>query len=178
VLFYARSNTVDRDYQIRQTHLREIVNAALKGSARLLIAHRVKISTEELETTVPTDTKWTVFILRQLIENAVKYGASTLSFSVEQREGGVALLVRDNGIGIEEKDLGRIFDKGFTGEHGRRFGKATGLGLYLCQKLCLKLGLGISARSTLGEGTVMELVFPNRNPYSESLAILEMAKKT
>jgi signal transduction histidine kinase len=115
---------------------------------------------------VLTDTKWTVFILRQLIDNSVKYGASNLSFSTDQHEDSVTLLVRDDGIGIEEKDLGRIFDKGFTGEHGRRFGKATGLGLYLCQKLCSKLGLSISAQSTPGEGTVMELVFPSRDPFA------------
>jgi signal transduction histidine kinase len=102
--------------------------------------------------------------LRQLLENSVKYGASSLEFSSDPHEGGTVLLVRDDGIGIEEKDLGRIFDKGFTGEQGRRFSKATGLGLYLCQKLCFKLGLGISAQSTPGEGTTMKIVFPNRNP--------------
>jgi signal transduction histidine kinase len=107
-----------------------------------------------------------VFILRQLLENSVKYGASNLEFSADQHEHGEVLFVRDDGIGIEEKDLGRIFDKGFTGEQGRRFGRATGMGLYLCQKLCFKLGLGISVQSTPGEGTIMEIVFPNHSPFT------------
>jgi signal transduction histidine kinase len=166
VLFYARSSTVEKDYQIRQVRLDEIVGSALKSSSRLLIAHRVKVRTVGLERRVLTDTKWMVFILRQLLENSIKYGASNLEFFADQHERGEVLLVRDDGVGIEEKDLGRIFDKGFTGEQGRRFGKATGMGLYLCQKLCFKLGLGISAQSTPGEGTAMEIVFPNRNPFT------------
>jgi signal transduction histidine kinase len=166
VLFYARSSTVEKDYQIRQVRLDEIIGAALKNSSRLLIAHKVKVRTVGLECRVLTDTKWMIFILRQLLENSVKYGASNLEFSAAPHEDSAALFVRDDGVGIEEKDLGRIFDKGFTGEQGRRFGKATGMGLYLCQKLCFKLGLGISAQSTPGEGTTMEIVFPNHNPLA------------
>jgi signal transduction histidine kinase len=165
VLFYARSSTVEKDYQIRRTTLERIVSAALKGSARLLIAKKVRVHSTGLEATVLTDAKWTVFILRQLIDNSVKYGAANLEFSAEQHDGSTALAMRDDGIGIEEKDLGRIFDKGFTGENGRRFGASTGLGLYLCRKLCLKLGLEIGAQSAPGEGTTMRLVFPERDPF-------------
>ncbi|MDR0347629.1 MAG: sensor histidine kinase [Coriobacteriales bacterium] len=166
VLFYARSNTVEKDYQIRRTPLDKVVNTVLKGSARQLIAKKIRVHTEELDYTVLTDVKWTTFILRQLVDNAVKYGATNLTFSAEEQVGSVALLVRDDGVGIEEKDLARIFDKGFTGENGRRFGRSTGLGLYLCRKLCEKMGLEIAARSVVGEGTVIEIVFPQRGPFS------------
>jgi signal transduction histidine kinase len=166
VLFYARSNTVEKDYQIRRTSLERIVSDALKGSARQLIARKVRVQSAGLELMAPTDAKWTVFILRQLIDNSVKYGASSLEFSAVQNDGSVTLSLRDDGIGIEAKDLGHIFDKGFTGENGRRFGRATGLGLYLCRKLCSKLGLEIAAQSTPGEGTVMRIVFPERDPFS------------
>jgi signal transduction histidine kinase len=166
VLFYARSNAVEKDYQIRRTTLESVVTTALKSSARQLIAKKMRVQTTGLDLPVLTDAKWTVFILRQLIDNSVKYGASALEFSAEPSVGSVALLLSDDGIGIEEKDLDRIFDKGFTGENGRRFGKATGLGLYLCRKLCQKLGLGIDARSVIGEGTVVRIVFPERDPFS------------
>jgi signal transduction histidine kinase len=166
VLFYARSSTVEKDYQIRRTTLSKVVNAVLKGNARQLIAKKVRVRLVELDCEVLTDAKWTVFILRQLIDNSVKYGASNIVFSAERHAGSVTLLVSDDGIGIDAKDIGRVFDKGFTGENGRRFGRATGLGLYLCQKLCVKLGLEISAQSTLGEGTVIKIVFPQRHPFS------------
>jgi signal transduction histidine kinase len=166
LLFYARSNTVEKDYQIRQTALSDIVNTSLKSDARQLIAHKTHVHTHELDHTVLTDAKWTVFILRQLIDNSIKYGASNLEFSAEQRDGCVVFALRDDGVGIEEKDIARIFEKGFTGENGRRFGKATGLGLYLCQKLCDKLGLAISAQSTPGKGTTISVTFPKRDPFS------------
>ena len=71
------------------------------------------------------------------------------------------LRVADNGPGIPEKDLPRVFEKGFTGENGRRKNRrSTGLGLYLVQKLCDRLGLGVSVTSRVGEGTAVELVFP------------------
>jgi signal transduction histidine kinase len=166
VLFYARSNTVERDYQIRQVSLDEVVGAALKRRARQLIARGIRVDTQGLSLTVLTDTKWTLFILCQFIDNSIKYGTSTLAFSAVRREGGVALSVRDDGVGIEEKDIDHIFEKGFTGENGRRFGKATGLGLYLCRKLCVKLGLTIGAQSMPGEGTTLEIFFPQRDPFS------------
>jgi signal transduction histidine kinase len=164
VLFYARSSTVEKDYLIRKTNLSTFVSDVLKSNSRLLIDHHVRVKTANLDHTVLTDAKWTAFILRQLIDNSVKYGASSLEFSAEELSGSVAFFMRDDGIGIEERDLDRIFDKGFTGENGRRFGRATGLGLYLCRKLCDKLGLDISAQSVVGEGTTMRIVFPQRTP--------------
>ena len=68
--------------------------------------------------------------------------------------------IQDNGIGIKETDLSRVFDKGFTGENGRRYSKSTGLGLYLAKKLCSKLGLEIGIQSTEQIGTTVSIVFP------------------
>lgn len=70
------------------------------------------------------------------------------------------LIIDDNGAGIIDKDINRVFEKGFTGENGRRFSKSTGMGLYLCEKLCLKLGLKISIDSGVNKGTIVTLLFP------------------
>ena len=86
----------------------------MRGSARSLIAKKVRVQTESLDLEVLTDSKWLVFILRQLVENAVKYGGSTLRFSAEQTPDSAVLLLGDDGIGISEADLPRIFEKGFT----------------------------------------------------------------
>jgi signal transduction histidine kinase len=56
----------------------------------------------------------------------------------------------------------RVFDKGFTGSNGRKFGHSTGLGLYLCRKLCRKLGVGIELESALGAGTTVRLSFARK----------------
>ena len=72
----------------------------------------------------------------------------------------VILIIEDNGVGIIERDLNRVFEKGFTGENGRKFGKSTGIGLYLCKKLCDKMGLGLNIESEENKGTKVTVILP------------------
>jgi signal transduction histidine kinase len=159
-LYYARSGNVEEDYLIRRVALSDIVNTALKSSARYLIRQKVSIEIGSLSTKVLTDPKWLVFVLRQLIENSVKYGARKLEFNSRRKNKHIFLAISDNGVGIPLEDLGRVFDKGFTGANGRRFGKSTGLGLYLCKTLCKRLGLDLKISSEVDKGTTVEIVFP------------------
>ena len=165
-LFYSRSSHPERDYVIRQADISEIVNRALRRNAKRLIESKISIVPTGLEQAVFTDVKWTDFILQQLIENAIKYRCGKIKIFSETNAGSVSLFVRDDGIGIPEQDLRRVFDKGFTGENGRRFGRSTGLGLYLCKKLCAKLGLGISVKSQQNEYTCVEIVFPKSDMFN------------
>ncbi|MDR1292496.1 MAG: sensor histidine kinase [Clostridiales Family XIII bacterium] len=159
-MYYARSNAVEEDHVIGSAHLSGLVGSALKSNARFLIGREIAVKTEGLDLTVYTDAKWVVFIIRQIIDNAVKYGCRAIEFSGRRRENGVSLSIRDDGVGIPEQDVGRVFQKGFTGENGRTYGHSTGFGLYLCRKLCLKLGLDISLSSEAGKGTTLEISFP------------------
>ena len=110
--------------------------------------------------TVYSDEKWVRFILNQLIANAVKYRMEqpVLRISTHKRQDQVVLVVEDNGIGIAASDLPRIFEKGFTGQNGRMVQQSTGIGLYLCKRLCEKLGIGIMAESS-EHGTAISLSF-------------------
>ena len=83
-----------------------------------------------------------------------------MKISAEETENGLQIFVKDTGIGIKREDLPRIFEKGFTGSNGRNGKKSTGMGLYLCRRLCEKLGIAIEAESVRGEGTKMILTFP------------------
>ncbi|MDR2063436.1 MAG: sensor histidine kinase [Candidatus Nomurabacteria bacterium] len=163
-LYYARSGNVEEDYLIRRVKLSDIVNTALKSSARYLIQQKVSIELGNLSNRALADPKWLVFILRQLIENSVKYGAKKLEFHSRRKNKQVLLTLSDNGVGIPLEDLGRVFDKGFTGSNGRRFGKSTGLGLYMCKNLCRRLGLDLQLSSEVGKGTVAEITFPISAP--------------
>jgi signal transduction histidine kinase len=170
-LFYARSETAEKDYLIRSVTLAELVSSVLKNNARFLIAHKISVRLDALETVVFTDGKWVAFILRQIIDNSVKYGCRALFFEGRRHENSVSLFVRDDGVGIPAQDIGRVCDKGFTGDNGRRFGRSTGLGLYLCQKLCRKLGLGLAFESpgpAGSMGTTVEIVFPLKEPLDEN----------
>jgi signal transduction histidine kinase len=163
-LFYSRSGNVENDYMIRRIELAELLRDTLKYRAKYLIEHKIRIRMKDLAIVVFTDSKWISFILWQLIDNSVKYKSRNLEFFGVQNDRGVSFFMRDDGVGIPEKDIDRVFDKGFTGENGRRFGRSTGLGLYLCKKLCTKLGLGLRISSKPGEGVLAEIVFPKGEP--------------
>jgi signal transduction histidine kinase len=101
----------------------------------------------------------------QIITNAVKYHGESLAinFSEELHKDYTRLVIHDNGIGIPEGDLARVFGKGFTGNNGRKYGKSTGIGLYLCNKLCLRTNMRISVESKENEGTSVILAFPGNS---------------
>lgn len=162
-LFYARSNSVEKDYIIKEISLEKPVYAALKRNSKLLIGSGVSVSAEELDVKVFSDSKWLEFILSQLIINSVKYAKEKDAYiKIEARELGNSrvLKVSDNGIGIAENELARIFDKGFTGTNGRLRGRSTGMGLYICRKLCNKMGISMYADSEPSSGTSISIVFP------------------
>lgn len=164
-LFYARSNTVEKDYYIKKWKLKEIVNESIKRNKSVLIQQKFIINLHDLDLTVNTDSKWIIFILNQLIQNSIKYKNKDVESSIEiYGENGkenIVLYVKDNGIGIQKGELNKVFEKGFTGSNGRMTGKkSTGIGLYLCKKLCEKLGIGIKIDSTYGKNFIVKIIFP------------------
>jgi len=164
-LFYARSNTVEKDYYIKKIILKDIVNESIKKNKNALIAERVSIDLHDLDISVNTDSKWIIFILNQIIQNSVKYRKNDDSLKIEmyskKQKENITLYIKDNGIGMKNNELERVFEKGFTGTNGRTSNKkSTGIGLYLCKKLCDKLGIAINVNSEEGVGTVVSLIFP------------------
>lgn len=159
-LYFARSEYTEKDYSVREMALAQVVHQAIADNKYLLLQSGMRLEVEEIQDTVYSDEKWVRFILNQLIANAVKYraGQPVLRFSACRQQDQVVLMVEDNGIGISPADLPRIFEKGFTGQNGRIVHQSTGIGLYLCKRLCEKLGIGISANSE-GKGTTISLSF-------------------
>lgn len=161
-LYYARSEEVYKDYVIRKTDLQEAAVVVLKRNKHYLIQNQMQAEVD-CKDMAYTDQKWIMFILNQIILNSTKYRRATdarIWIFTEKHSHGVRLIVRDNGIGIRKEEVERIFEKGFTGTNGRIRERSTGMGLYLCKKLCQKLGIQISAISKEGEGTDMILEFP------------------
>lgn len=166
-LYYARSENVYKDYLIQETNLNEVVNEVLNKNRLLLIQNHVQADVN-CDDMVYTDRKWILFILNQIVLNSVKYRAEMPVFHIyTKREGnGVILVFEDNGSGIRKEEISRIFEKGFTGSNGRNHERSTGMGLYLCHKLCNRLGIGIMLKSVYGEGTKIFLEFPISNYIS------------
>lgn len=170
-LYYSRGTSLDRDFQIRQVSLADVVRDALRHKARTLIGAHVAPELGELDFTVRADPKWLSFVIGQALVNAAKYrgekdGPGRVRIWAERRETGLdawetVLAIADDGVGIPAADVGRVFDKGFTGENGRRFARSTGMGLYLVRELCDKMGVGALLESVEGEGTTVFLGFPD-----------------
>ena len=159
-LYYARSEHTEKDYSVREINLSDVVHGAIADNKYLLRQNNVAVTVEDVEYSIYSDDKWLRFILDQLISNAVKYRADqpALHFFAVKENDSIILSVEDNGIGIPQSDLPRIFEKGFTGQNGRTIHSSTGIGLYLCRRLCDKLGIGISASSER-KGTAISLSF-------------------
>lgn len=162
-LYYSRSNNVSKDYIINEVSLSTLVRNVVKRNSSYFISKKISIDMEAVEGTVYGDAKWLEFILNQVIGNSIKYireKEGKIRVYTVKNENNIVLTVEDNGIGIIDKDINRVFEKGFTGENGRKYGKSTGIGLYLCKKLSDQLGLGLSLISRIGEGTKVNIIFP------------------
>jgi len=168
-LYYARIESPEKDFLIQKTDLAALCQTAIQSHRSLLIASGVQVETENLEESVYTDGKWAVFLLGQLLQNAAKYRSSRPVVTLAARREGdrVRLTVRDNGIGIPDHELPRVFDRGFTGSNGRSRGGATGMGLYLCRRLADALEITMDISSNLGEGTTVTLTFPGQKNLSK-----------
>ena len=122
-LFYARSNTVEKDYYIKKVKLKDIVNESIKKNKSVLIQEKIAINIHDVDLEVSTDNKWIVFILNQIIQNSRKYRKQNENLEIEiyAKQGieNVILYIKDNGIGIKKGEITRVFEKGFTGTNGR-----------------------------------------------------------
>lgn len=173
VLYYVRSENAEKDYLINENNLDDIVSNIVMKNKDDLLEKKIELIVSEIDAIVLTDSKWLEFILNQILNNSIKYsrtnGEAQIQISVTIEENNkITLSVYDNGIGIPETDLGRVFEKSFTGQNGRTRAKSTGMGLYIAKKLCDKLGHGLTIESVEQEYTKVSLIF-TKNTYFEVL---------
>jgi len=161
VLTYIRLDSISSDYVITKINLDEVVKDSVKKYATIFINKKIKLNYVSHETMVISDKKWLSFAFEQILGNSVKYSSNGGEITIETCEN--KLIIEDNGMGIKEEDLPRIFEKGFTGFNGRYEKKSSGLGLYLCKKTLDKLGHHIEISSKVGEGTRIEITFPKED---------------
>lgn len=165
-LFYARSEEAQKDYLIKEISLEQCVSKVLIRNKQMFILNNIDVELSELNKSVYCDSKWLEFIINQIVVNAVKYrGNENPLVKIHTRDikSGVQLIIEDNGMGIPDNEINRIFHKGFTGNKGRGNHKSTGIGLYLCKMLCDKLGLLITADSKENLYTKVIISFPKGN---------------
>ena len=165
VLGYLRLESPSSDYVIRNYALDDIVRQAVRKYASQFIRRRLRLEYTPLNVSVITDEKWLLFVIEQVLSNALKYTRSgSVSITLEAPK---TLCIRDTGIGIAPEDLPRIFDRGYTGSTGRSDRRSSGVGLFLCKRICKNLGHEICVTSVPGKGTTVRLGFQNQDRVYE-----------
>ena len=157
-LSYLKMANHNTDMDISLVNLDDIIKPLIKKYAILFISNNIKLEYEKLNVKVITDSKWCMVVIEQLLSNAIKYtknGIVSISFNEKKNY----LEIKDNGIGIKDSDLPKIFDKGYSGFNGRQNQKSTGIGLFLVKQILDKLGQKVKLESKLGEGTSVKVYF-------------------
>ena len=154
-LSYMRLESDYTDFILRSYSLDSIIKQALRKLSRQFIGGKISLDYEGTDKTAVTDEKWLVFVLEQILSNAVKYTPPGGRVSIRQE--GDRLIISDTGEGIPPEELPRVFEKSYTGSVGRRDKRATGIGLYLCKSVLNKLGCEIEIASELGKGTTVTI---------------------
>lgn len=158
---YLRLDSDTTDYVFEECEIDRILRQAVRKFSSSFIQKKIRLEYEPVDWKVVTDEKWLLFVIEQILSNSLKYTRSQGKVVIERQEGEI-LCIRDNGIGIAPEDIPRIFEKGYTGYNGRNDKKASGLGLYLCRRICENLGYRIWASSSVGEGTAIYIDLKRR----------------
>ncbi|NMM63886.1 HAMP domain-containing histidine kinase [Clostridium sp. P21] len=157
VLGYLKIDNNSSDLVLKEYNLLKIIKQVIRKYAHVFIRKNIALDLKEMDCTVLTDEKWLVFVIEQILWNALKYTSSgKISIYMEDTSQKV-IVIEDTGAGIAEEDLPRVFERGFTGYNGRMDKKATGIGLYLCKKILDKLSHTITITSEINVGTKVKI---------------------
>lgn len=169
ILYYVRSENAEKDYLITTTNLSKVISNVALRNKDILLEKKIDFIVSDVNIEVLTDSKWLEFIINQIIDNSIKYSKNNNAFIkivAKEEKDRVDLAIYDNGIGIKEEDLPRVFEKTYTGSNGRNGKNSTGMGLYIVKKLCEKLGHKVSIKSKENEFTCVIICFSKNNYYN------------
>ena len=153
VMIFLRLDNGSTDYIIKEQDLDKIIKPAIKKFSTQFIRRKLSLAYQPLNIRAITDEKWLSFVIEQVLSNALKYTQKgTISITLKEPK---TICISDTGIGIAPEDLPRVFEKGYTGYNGRNDKNASGIGLYLCKRICNNLGHQITITSDLNKGTTI-----------------------
>lgn len=153
---YLRLDSDSTDFSFGEYDIDEMIKGAVRRLSGEFVYRKIRLEYLPLGYRALTDEKWLSFVIEQILSNALKYTKEGGCVAI-YKEDDMTLFIRDTGIGISPEDLPRIFERGFTGYNGREDKKASGIGLYLCRRICGALGHKISVTSEVGAGTTVML---------------------
>lgn len=171
ILYYIRSENTEVDYIIKEVDLNKVIREVMLKNKDVLLERNIDIISDVNNIKVLTDYKWLEFMINQVISNSMKYMRDIDDKKIEikayKQNKHIVLEILDNGMGIPASDIGRVLNKTFTGQNGRKVPGSTGMGLYIVNNLCKKLGHKLEIDSIEGEYTKVKFIFDNNLFYKE-----------
>lgn len=166
-MYSSRAGNYNSDFIINEVNLEQAVKEVIKKNKYQFIYNKIDLDINQLNKTVLTDKKWVTHIIELVIDNAIKYSHmdGKIEIYLKENKKGCELHIKDYGMGIVPQDIERVFDKGFTGENGRKKTKSTGMGLYISKKILNKLSHDINVISTPNEFCDVYITFYNLSDY-------------
>ena len=164
VLFLSRLETDEYSLPLEEVYLEKITQNIISLLAQQAKEKEMFIHFEKTGTIpkMKLNTTALKLSLSNLIENAIKYSpkSSDINVSLQSQEEVAAIIqVKDSGPGIPEKDMGKIFNKFYRGEHVKNNTKGTGIGLYVAKTLIEAMGGVIGVKTEDGNGSCFRIVF-------------------
>ena len=171
ILYYIRVENTEVDYIIKEVDLNKVIREVMLKNKDVLLERNIDIISDVNNIKVLTDYKWLEFMINQVISNSMKYMRDIDDKKIEikayKQNKHIVLEILDNGMGIPASDIGRVLNKTFTGQNGRKVPGSTGMGLYIVNNLCKKLGHKLEIDSIEGEYTKVKFIFDNNLFYKE-----------
>lgn len=166
-MYSSRAGNYSSDFLIGEADLENVVKEVIKKNKYQFIYNKIEIETQDLNYTILTDKKWITHIIELIVDNSIKYSKAggKIEIFTKEAKNGIELHIKDYGLGIVPQDIDRIFDKGFTGQNGRKITKSTGMGLYISKKILNKLSHKIEVISTPGEFCDVYITFYKLSDY-------------
>ncbi len=171
ILYYIRSENSNEDYIIKQVLLSKVIRDVMLKNKDILLEKNINVTIDLDNILVLTDIKWLEFMINQVISNSIKYVRNIKNREIKikayKNKDNIILEIYDNGIGIPKCDINKVFNKTFTGINGRKINSSTGMGLYIVNNLCKKLGHKVKIESDEGKYTKVLFYFDSNLFYRE-----------
>lgn len=166
-MYSSRAGNYNSDFIINEVNLGQVIKDVIKKNKYQFIYNKLDLQVDDINKTVLTDKKWITHIIELVVDNAIKYSqiGGIIEVYIKENKKGYELHIKDHGMGIVPQDIERVFDKGFTGQNGRKRTKSTGMGLYISKKILNKLSHDINIISTPNEFCDVYITFYNLSDY-------------
>lgn len=166
ILNMIRLEEFAKDYIPEKIDLLNELNSIINKNKKLFIYNKVfpKVLTDLQDAFILSDKKWNELMINQIISNAVKYSkedgvSKNITFFIERVNNEIILTIKDEGIGIPEYDISKLYEPFFTGDNGRKGYQSSGIGLYFCSEVCKLLGHSLQISSEVAKGTSVKISY-------------------